>query len=298
MKQIITTLIVIIGTNIFAQFGNIGNRIANRVANKIEDRIVDKVAEELLKRAYKPVDEAVENAMREAFKDSVGEVDFNKSGKAYGEFLAGLNEAQEGKLQAKYTFDLILDVESTDNKGKPQPMKMMYMKSGQALGMQTADKKSTNTLVYDVANGVMVMYTEEKGKKSGQMLPNVMNIAGSLAKNKMEQEAATLKISKNGKSKTVAGYNCIGYDMETKDMKNEIYVTENFPINYMQAYSVFMQKFTPSAYIEKTGDWSKGFVFYSKSMDAKGKDINTWQVVNVSQVSQSFAKADYKFNAE
>lgn len=278
-----------------AQFGRLSDKIANRVQNRLEDKLADAIANEIYKKAFKPVDEAVDEAIRKSYEDSTG-TDYRKAGKAYGEFLAGFNEAVN-KLPSNYTFDMYCDVVTTDHKGKSNNLKMMYMNNGAAIGYQTVEKNTTSTVVFDVTNEIMVMYTDEKGKKTGQVLPSMTKFIGTLASNKIEKDTKEAKVSikKTGKTKSFAGYNCEEYVFETEELTNQVFMATNFPIGYLNVYGPFLQQFTPAAYTD-VPNAMKGFMMYSKTSDKKEKESNTYEVVKVSNDKTIFNQVDYKFD--
>ncbi|HMP29119.1 MAG TPA: DUF4412 domain-containing protein, partial [Saprospiraceae bacterium] len=174
-------------------------------------------------------------------------------------------------------------------------LKMYYMNDGGAIGYQTFEKNKISTVVFDVKNEIMVMYTEEKGKKTGQVLPSMTKFIGAFAAKEVEkqkEEKATIK--KTGNKKSFAGYSCDEYIIESKDLNNQVFIASNFPVSYISAYGPFLQQFTPAAFTDAP-DVMKGFVLYSKTSDKKDKDTNEYEVVKVSKDKVAFKTSDYKF---
>jgi hypothetical protein len=296
MKKQISTFIFLISVGIAnGQFGRLTDKIANRVQNRLEDKLAEAIANEIYKKAFKPVDEAVDEAIRKSYEDSTG-VDYRQAGRAYGEFLAGLNEAAN-KLPAEYAFDLRCDVKITNLKDKKvNDLTMLYMDNGQAIGYQTKDKNTVSTVVFDVKNEIMVMYSDEKGKKTGQVLPSMAKMAGAFVSNKIvKEESEKITFKKTGNKKTIAGYTCEEYLMESDDFTNQIFISNNFPVSYISAYGPFLQQFTPAGFTEDPSIM-KGFVLYSKTADKKGKDANEYEVVKVNKEKILFNQSEYKFD--
>lgn len=297
--SVLTLLLITTSHDCFAQFGRILNRVTDRVSDRLEQKVADAIADEIMRKAFKPLDQAVDEAMRKSFEDSIGtsEVDYNKMGRAYGDFLAGMNGAVE-KVAPDYTFDIVVDVKLTDEKNKPQPMKMFYTKSGKAIAYQTSEKKKTTTVIFDVTNEVMVMYTEDGKNRTGQVLPNITKLTAALVRNANKEDSQDdkdkLKITKNGKTKKVANYNCIGYLITDKDYKNEVYISEDFPISFIEAYAPFIKQFAPSSQFDAP-NMQRGFMFYSQTKDNSDKTMNTYEVTKVTMGTTKFSKADYKF---
>lgn len=293
MKKIFLILLVCgLAQHLPAQFGSIMSRVNDRIADKVADAIVD----EIIKKTFKPVNESADEALKKSFEDSLGtsEVDYNKMGKAYGEFLAGMNGAYD-KMPPSYDFDVVNDIEITDGK-KVTPTKMYLSKSGNQIGYESINKNETSLVVYDIKNDIMVMYTtDKKGKKKGQVLPSMMKFASSIANDKVEEEMENVKIKKSGGSRTFAGYKCEGYEVETSSMTNQVYIAKDFPVSHMQAYGNFLQQFTPAAKSYEK-DMAKGMVMYSQSKEKNGKSTSTYEVKNVSLKGVTINKADYSFD--
>ena len=294
-KQISTLFFLILALISNAQFGRLTDKIANRVQNRLEDKLAEAIANEIYKKAFKPVDEAVDEAIRKSYEDSTG-VDYRQAGRAYGEFLAGLNEAA-GKLPPEYSFDLRCDVKITNIKDKKvNDLGMLYMENGQAIGYQTKDKNIISTVVFDVKNQIMVMYSEEKGKKTGQVLPSMTKMVAAFVSNKtVKEESEKITFKKTGNKRSVAGYNCEEYLMEAEDFTNQIFISNNFPISYISAYGPFLQQFTPAGFTEDPSVM-KGFVLYSKTADKKGNDATAYEVVKVNKEKTLFNQSEYKFD--
>ena len=297
MKHFIWVFLFFTVVHANAQFGNVLGRVADKVNDRIADKVAEAIANEIIKKTFKPVDEAVDEALRKSFEDSLGtsEVDYNKMGKAYGEFLAGMNAAYD-KLPPSYTFDVVNDIEISGGK-KTSKTKMMFSKSGDHIGYESIDGKETNTVVYDVKNEIMVMYTiDKKGNKKGQVLPSMMKFVGSMANDKMEDEMAEVKVSKSGGQKKFAGYNAEGYLIETKSTDNQVFVASDFPVSYAQAYGKFMLQFAPAA-SQSTSQMPNGMVMYSEAKDKSSSDKSIYEVKKVTISPFVIQKSDYTFDS-
>lgn len=294
MQYIFTFLIFITAITVSkSQIGIISDKLTNKLQRQLEDKIVDAIANEIYKKAFKPADEAANEAMRKSFEDSTN-VDYKNAGKAYREFIYGLNEAVT-KLPSEYTFDVICDITTKDHKNKINELKMLYKKDGSIIGYQTAEKNKISTVVFDVKNEIMVMYTEEKGKKTGQVLPSMHKFIGALASDQIEKQSqSTMNVKKTGSKKMFAGYESSEYIIELEEMTNQVYIAENFPVTYQSVYGPFLMQFTPAAYSESP-EVMKGFAMYSKTADKNKKDTNEYEVVKVSLEHLKINTADYKF---
>lgn len=306
MKTVFSVIILLFMTlsSAKAQFGRILDRVTDRVANKMEDKVVDAIANEIMKKAFKPAEKSFEDAAKKKFEDSLGtdNVDYNKMGKAYGDFLAGMNGAVE-KVKPSYTFDTSVDMDVTDEKGKVNKMIMLYSKSGDLIGYQTNENKEVSTIVFDVANDLMIMFkTDEKGKKEGQVIPNVFQFASSLAgsnkstpEKKDDPKIKPPKVSKSGGTKSFAGYAGIGYLIESEDYETQSYIADKFPVSYAAVFAEFAKKFAPSTQVDYQG-MQNGYMLYSKTINkSKKKESTTMEVKKVTIATTTYNKTDYAF---
>jgi hypothetical protein len=291
-------------TRVDAQFGRIMDRVTDRVASKVEDKVVDAIANEIMKKAFKPAEKSFEEAAKQKFEDSLGNenVDYNKMGKAYGDFLAGMNGAVD-KVKPTYTFDTSVDMDVTNEKGKVNKMLMLYTKTGDLIGYQTNENKEISTVVFDVKNDIMIMYkTDKKGNKEGQVIPNVLQFATALAGSsksskdtKEDPKVKPPKIAKSGGSKSFAGYLGTGYLIEADDIQSQVYISDKFPVSYAEVFNEFAKKFAPSTYVNNK-EIQNGYMLYSKTSNtSKKKETNTMEVKKVTMTNTTFTKSEYKF---
>lgn len=302
----ITWIILLVATANIAQgqiFGRIMNEAKRKVEQKVEDKIVQAVSEELARRAFKPIDEAVDSMMRQKYQDSVAhgqKVDWDKAGKAYGEFLAGMNKAVT--LPDKYSFDVTQEVEVIDYSNKRTYLKLHYTKTGNYLGMETVDEnREQQFIVMDMQQDAMVLFSQDKkGKKTGQAIPNVMKLsAGLMASVKTEKDGTpAFKINKTGNSKKVAGYTSQEYKGETTDENVTMFISDNFPVNYSKGYVSYMSRIAPASYTENSQLMTNGVMMEYENVRKDGKEKTTWVTKKVSEKPFGIIVSEYQFDKE
>lgn len=288
----------------YGQFGNILKRATNRAVNKavektaekVADKVVEVVSDEIARRAFKSIDAAVDDMMKERYQDSLGqEVDWEEAGKAYGDFLSGMNKSI-GEIPDQYVFDIVNEIEMIDDKGKKNTMKMMYSKEGHFMGFETEEKKSKSTIIFDIENDAFVMFNEDKkGEKTGQVMPSMLNLAASLSSSVIEKEVGEYKVEKIGKGGTYAGYKTIKYIVTSDNYITESHIAQDFPIEWKQAYMEFSKKFSP-AMINTSSDEEFGMVLFTKTKSTKKKSkVTSSEVIKVSLEKLTFNKSEYNF---
>lgn len=287
---------LILAVSLEAQFGRVLDMTTRSVQRKVEDKIVEKLADEIAKQIYKPIDKSIDEMMKEKYQDSTGQedVDWEKAGKAYGDFLAGMN-ASAGNIADVYTFDLVNDLEIIDEDGKKNQMQMFFSKTEPIIGIKTFDKKQSSLVIMDMKKDLFVLYTEdEKGNKKGQALPSMMNLVASFSKTS-EEDQKEPKIKNLGPGKSYAGYATTGYEVESEDYISKIYVAEKYPIEWNETFGQFMKKFAP-AQSNSSYEKIKGMTMHTETKSVKPKSkASTSTVTKVSTEKVAIKKADYTF---
>ncbi len=298
---IILTFLTFTSHQLNAQiFGGIMNEAKRKLERKIEDKIIQAVSDELVKRAFRPVEQSIDSLLRGKYQDSVSrgkDVDWDKVGTAYGDFLNGMNKTVA--LPDKYTFDVTQEIEITDYDKKKNNIKLHYSKKDTILAMENMDgEKSKTIVVIDIAKDAMIMYTIDKnGKKTGQVVPSVLkltkSISGAASKNKTDDNVY-LKIEKTGKSKKIAGYNGEEYKGSSSDEKMVMYLSTNFPINTQKTMKAYLSKLTPPSYNENMSLARDGIMLESENTRIGGNgEKSTWVTKKILEKSFSIINAEY-----
>ncbi len=274
---------------VHAQFlRKLQEKVQSEFIDKVADKISDALAEDLANKAYKPIDEAFDEAYQESDNDSTEA----KSKSDYSSILKNFDEAA-AKLPAEYHFDIVNHMEIEDTKGKIDKMKMLFPHEGDYFGMETEDKGKTTLLVYDLKNEIMAMYTEEKGKKSVNVMPSMMDFAAAYLKNsdKVDNE---FTFEKTGKTKTILGYNCEEYKVESEKYITYSFVTKDFPISWRDSYGKLIEKFAPAA-ASGVDDLNNSMTLYSETKYKKDLDKSSFmEVVKIDQSGFNINNGEYE----
>jgi hypothetical protein len=285
MKKYLIFILGICPSFLFSQFG-ILNRVANRIENRLEDKIVDALADEIYRQAFRPVDLAIEDAVRKSL---------DSTGMSYDEYMKSMNTAYD-RLPPQYSFDLMCDVKMMDNKKKSNLAKQYFTKQGDAIAYETIEKNERNIVIYDIKNDMMILLKEERGKKSGQIVPSMGRITAAIISPQVEEKMKQIKVSRTGATATIAGYSTDEYLMKDETTsESKIYISSNFPINYTTAYGKFFKSLVPTTYAEIQG-LPKGFCLKNETIDVKKNTVSTYEIEKVNTGSFGFAKTDYTFN--
>lgn len=296
-RIVIACLLLVFGIQITE--GQILRKIRNQTIRKVEERMeqkaVEVISEELARRAYQPVEKAMDSLLRASFRDSLDngeEVDWEKAGEAYANFLKGMNEAAD--LPETFSFDISMDIEMVDYDGKKSEMVMHYSKDKAIFGIENFEKDTDHQLVViDMDKDLIVLYsTDKKGRKSAQAIPSMMGMMSGLAAEQVEDETYT--IDRTNKTKTILGYSARLFNSSTEEEYIESYVAEDFPISWQDNFGSYLEKFAPSAFAEAS-DAYQGMVLESTSTSKKNSDKkSTWKTTAINHDQLVIVNADYE----
>jgi hypothetical protein len=283
-------------------FNSILREAQRKIEQKVADKLVDALAEEIAKKAFRPIEASMDSMMRKSYQDSVNhgeKVDWNKAGKAYGEFLRGMNEAVD--LPEKYALDVRQEIEFTQYDEKKIDMVMYYSVDKPITAMETSDKKNeSNLILMDMEKDVMVMYSvSKKGEKRAQTFANVSRFSKTMANSVQDSktEAGKYKIKKTGKTKKVAGYACEEFILTSPEMEMTMYITTEFPIKWEQKSTAYMGQFTPEDYSMANGIREGGGImleYTSTQLEGK-KQTSTWTTKSIKKETRNIVNSEYIF---
>lgn len=283
--------------------GQLLNRIKNRAMDKIEqrveDKIVEEVSEEIARRVMKPVDKAFDQLIKESYRKEYGEdysdeqIDslMRSAGSSYAAFLEGLNEAAD--LPPSYTFHYQMKMETKEESGEKHEVEMWFSEDKALAGFKS-DEKEEVFIVLDMDNDIVVMYTDENGKKTAQAIPAMMKLTGAfIASNQETQKWAKLNIEGPGKSKTIEGYKAYQYKVENEDFKNEYYVTEDIPFSWHESFYNSLSQYAPGIYNESSKQM-KGLMLEGKMYDKEEKKKTSFKTKDIKLSTITLNHSDYE----
>ncbi len=279
------------------------NRLKNRTVDKIEQRLEDKLVEELsneiARRVMRPVDKAFDDFIRESYRKEYGEdysdedIDslMNNMGSNYAQFLEGLNKAAD--LPPSYTFNYQMIMEAKEESGEKSEVEMWFSASEAVAGFKSAENPN-NFVVIDMANDIVVLYTEEDGKKTAQAIPAMLKLTGALmATDETTQNWMDADIEGPGKSKKIAGYQANQYKVENEDFKNEYYITSDIPFSWHDSFYQSLSQYAPGIYNENAKKL-KGVMLEGTMYDKKEKEKSSFKTKKISENAVTLNHSDYQ----
>ncbi len=195
---------------------------------------------QLLKKIQNAAAQGVENAATKKAR----EASEKKTNDAIDGMFSGMMKPAPTETEYSFTGYMVMEVTSTDKRGKSEdPMKMHYLLSDNSefMGMSFSDPKSpenSTTSIMDSKNQAMVMLMENKGEKSSIAIKMDYDKMQGMVDEEVEEqlENPDYKITKTGNKKTILGYECEEYLIESEDGEGQYWVTET-PIDGLSMFS-------------------------------------------------------------
>lgn len=279
------------------------NRLKNRTVDKIEQRLEDKLVEELsneiARRVMRPVDKAFDDFIRESYRKEYGEdysdedIDslMNNMGSNYAQFLEGLNKAAD--LPPSYTFNYQMIMEAKEESGEKSEVEMWFSANEAVAGFKSAENPNT-FVVIDMTNDIVVLYTEENGKKTAQAIPAMLKITGAIiASDESTQAWMDADIEGPGKSKKIVGYQANQYKVENEEFKNEYYITNDIPFSWHDSFYQSLSQYAPGIYNENAQKM-KGVMLEGTMYDKKEKEKSSFKTKKISENAVTLNHSDYQ----
>ncbi|MEM1123374.1 MAG: DUF4412 domain-containing protein [Bacteroidota bacterium] len=286
-------------------------RAQNKAQNKV-DRTVDEAVDDafesigsLFKKKKKKQD--TNNSSNEG--DNAKETD--EADQAMGsvmDMLGGGKSPAEAGLPNSYAFDtkVRMRMTSINKRGKEDTGTLnMLLADGKDYMGYDMEEENGGFAVMDMERMKMVAVVTEE--ESGMNMATVMDMESTLAaasQYQTEEEVddrdySSFKVTKTGKTKTIAGYQCTQYIIEGDDAEGEVWKAKDFnKMNLMKmgaSMSQMMQQNKdmqmPTELVELLQD---GFAFESNFYDKKSKERSIMVVEEVKSESSSVDLTQYK----
>ena len=266
-------------TTVHAQiFGRIMDRAADKLSDHIEDKVVEKISEEIARAAYKPVDQAIDDMFKQQYEqDSTGGQVANVD---YGDYLSKIMKPVD--LPASYAFDVQIYAETKDYDGDRNDLTILMSSTNDYLGMVTYEDGKETMIVFDPTDDIMAMYDMEEKKVSA--FPSMIDLATQVA---AEQE---MNIERTGKTKKIAGYECVEYLIEDETATTKAYVSEDFPASWAKAFGQMFQKVSPNS----RNKLLEGMTLKSESKTKKKNKKSTYETKKVTRDLYEITNAEYE----
>ncbi len=226
MRKKVLFLIMLLASFTFQQVhAQLVNRIKNAAERGVSRAIEKKVENEVEKMARKKLDKA--------FEGITGPDGETPPGMNIDKILGAMSEDVEVADSYSFLGFLTMEISGTDEKGKSFPptfMKSYLSASPQISGMEFEDKeqkkKSMAIMIFDLEKSASIILLDSDGEKSRIAYGyDYLSLGEGVSDEEWEGEDQTVVFKKTGNTKSIKGYACEEYLMETEDGTAHTWVT-------------------------------------------------------------------------
>lgn len=192
----------------------------------------------------KKIQNAAANAATNAATNKANEKAEKAGNNALEGMMGGMMEPATTESQYSFTGFMVMEVTSTDKKGKSEePVRINYLLSQEPefMGMNFQDPKkpeNATTTIMDTKNEAMVMLMSSDGQKSSFAIKMDYEKVQELVDEEAEEqlENPEYKLTKTGNTKTILGYDCEEWLVVSEDGEGRYWITEK-PIDGLSIFS-------------------------------------------------------------
>lgn len=271
------------------------NRAMDKIEKRVEDKVVEELSEEIARRVMKPVDKAFDDMLKASYRSEHGEelsdeqIDsiMQSAGSNYVKFLETLNTSVE--LPDSYEFDFSMTMETKEENGEKNEIEMWLGEASSILGIKETDNNK-GFIIIDMKNDIVVMYSEENGKKKAQAIPSMLKLTGTMMAN--NQKMDNVKIEGPGKSKKILGYKSYEYKVESEEMKSKYFISKEVPFSWYDSFYKSMTQYAPGLYNENM-EKVEGMMLEGEMFDKKSKKKSFMKTKDISEKRFSIDNSEY-----
>ena len=207
----------------------------------------------------------------------------------------------EATYESSYHFadEMYLEITSQEKKKKaPEVINMIlsYGEKGYMNQLVDEKEKTTTKVILDYAHNTTITLDDEKKTGMAMSLNFMSNMIAKKAE-KMNEEAGSFTIVKTGKTKTIAGFFCEEYLMESDDMTMNVWYTEETVISNMDQAKTFGMTFGAKMNIPMPENAQQTGTMLESHMVEKGDKGATYDYVvkAVNKIDLTIKMSDYEF---
>ncbi len=282
---------------------NAEGQLLKRILKNTEDKIVDSAERMVVEKASEALARAVMRSLEKKLDDLLAKEYARQDSidKANGrtpryrdfdDFLNAMNRADD--VPPAYHFDIQQYVTVTGKSKKDkQSMTYLFSKEGDKYAFEMDDDGAQSMVVFDLKNDLMVIYRDEDGEKTAYAMSNMIPLAAGMM-NDADREEEDFKLTKTGKTKTIAGYHCEEYEMMREKERTSTYTTQDLSFNSIGAYRQMFEQFLSKEEMASLDNY-KGIAMEMTHYDKKGKLETHWLTEKIVEKDMEWDNSQYTF---
>lgn len=194
-----------------------------------------------------------------------------------------------GDYQASYAFSSSVTYKIENLKKSGEVQEINYCFGDQVIRMEP--KNQDMSTIIDSKNGVMIMLNN-KEKTATVMSTKMMEMAMQQQAMGQSADKPAAKVTKTGRTKTILGYKCEEYLIESDNKKTEVWVTQETGIDVSNTFGNMMK--TSMGQVPSEAFSEGGMLMEMTGYDAAGKAEVKMQITALSKEAKTVNIGAYK----
>ena len=230
---LLTTVMPLLAQNPVRRAQNRVNWRLNREADKKVDEAVDEALNKLLTKEKEEAEAGAEENQGEEAAVEVNEAGEMTVKDEAGEVTLSVekSEQDEAIVASDFTgsFTMEVDEYKKGKQKKDMPVRIRYHLDAYQVAFEVMDEKSNTTIIIDRKNRKMTTKTDDGEEKTATIMP-MLKIKVSI--DTEEWEEMDVKVTPTGKTRTIEGYLCQEYRVETEEEVTLAWMTEELDLDF------------------------------------------------------------------
>ena len=247
-------------------------KLKKKVEKKVEDKVTDKISDKAADETGTMMDNMMSNQMNNAMMPMGGE------------------QVSLEEIPTEYDFNWKYDAKIKTTQGD---MDMIYRLKKDASYMGIEMPQAVDMfMVMDTKNDLMAMFFDSQGNK--MLMATRMNTSDTSKSNTEEEDFYKDAEIREIAGKTILGFNCKGYEVETDGHLMEFYVTDEADISFTKMYQYEKSKMPPGIKKELLNN-GEGLMLEMKMVDKKDPKNNATMIcTSLKKEPFNIKKANYR----
>jgi len=261
------------------------NRTERKAQNKVDQK-VDKAVDDAFNKIgglFKKKNKKQSEDNSDYDDEELEETESDRSG--FGSMMMGKSAGDLG-LPDSYTFSTFVDMQftSTNKRGKEDSYQFKYLFPTDDAAYMGYQMENIVSGIVDRERMKVVSVMPDQNMATSMDMETVVDIAADYKEEEpLSEDYEDFKLTKTGESKTIAGYTCDQYLIESTEMEGDLWVANDFDRKEFRQMSAGMSQMMqqnkalklPEEYVEIMGS---GFMFEG-TFKEKGSKEQTHMVV-------------------
>lgn len=243
-----------------------------------------------------------QHSFGQSYGSDFSEMDMEEGLQMLQSMMAGGNKEVEVADSYSFTSTVLVHLKTIENDkvSSEMDMKMLFPEEDSYYGMELLDFSGNNgeipkaLLIFDYLNFKMISLMDESGQKIGFAMDLNMEQIEKWENAEENEELKNLSFIKTSNTKTILGYTCYEYTINSKEGSGSYWVSEDNDLKIGIALNSMAQNSKDKGF-DLPGDYPDGAILEMMFTDADGNGMN-WLATAISKNDkQTIRTSDYSF---